>query len=136
MIPSDLYDAYRNTSYQVFNSDLSIHIGDFHNNLDQLLEDHQCETWAFITASNPRSKTLLEDENLKRHQLLLDDLTAFILFEGQGVGEDPAWKPELSVLVLGIPQELAIEIGKKYDQNAIVTGIKGGVAELTLTAQD
>ncbi len=132
MIPPELYNAYINTSYEVFNSALSIHIGDYHPDLDHLLDEHQSETWAFITAFNPRSEVLLEEENLKRHDLLLKDLNAFNLFEGQGVGEDPAWEPELSPLVLGISQEEAIKIGKKYEQNAIVTGRKGGVAELII----
>jgi hypothetical protein len=132
MILSDLYKAYLNTSYNVIDPPLSIHINEFHPKLDELLEQHQCETWAFITAFNPYSKILLEEENLRRHQMLVSDLSNFKLFEGVGAGKESSWNPERSVLVLNISLEEAIRMGKKYEQNAIVTGKKNSVAELTI----
>ncbi len=56
----------------------------------------------------------------------------FLVYEGEGVGEDPEWKPERSVLILGIGRSKAEELGKLFDQNAIVVGMNGKNAELVL----
>ena len=45
-----------------------------------------------------------------------------ITYEGYGVGEDPTWEPELSMLTIGISMEDASVLGKKFEQNAIVYG--------------
>jgi hypothetical protein len=61
----------------------------------------------------------------------LEDLKQFVVFNGEGVGDDPSWPPEKSYLVAGIHREVAIYLGKKYEQNAIVVG-QGAKAELVI----
>lgn len=65
-----------------------------------------------------------DEENHKRNKLLCEELSGkYMSFQGQGIGQDPKWKPEESFLVMGIDQGTAIEVGEKYEQNAIVFGM-------------
>lgn len=48
------------------------------------------------------------------------------------MGGNPAWKPELSLLAIGIARDKAIEIGNSFEQNAIVVGRIYLPAELLL----
>jgi len=134
MIPSDLLHAYLTTEYHVTNPTLIIRINQLHPDLDKFLERHACIAWTFITAYNPASHILPEEQNIARHQMLVEDLTGYNCFEGFGQGTDPQWKPERSLLVLGMDQDAAKAIGKKYGQNAIVVGNAGGAATLVLLA--
>ena len=130
MTSSDLFRDYLNTKYCVTDPPLIIRIRHLHQDLDKLLDLHKCTDWAYITASNPSSIVLPDNENMARHQSLAEDLKEYIYLEGYGVGEDPKWKPEISFLVLGINLDAAKALGNKYGQNAIVTGKIGEVAEL------
>ncbi len=64
--------------------------------------------------------------------MLKNKLTGYICFEGEGRGSDDKWKPELSLLILGISKENAIKLGKEFEQNAIVYGAKGELPELLI----
>jgi hypothetical protein len=88
--------------------------------------------WAYITAWNPYSKPTNPDRNDERHKDLLAELTDYPLFAGEGIGTDPEWEPEKSVLVLGISRQQAVSIGNKYEQNAIVFGVLNTKAELVM----
>ena len=127
-----LEQAYRQTRYVVFNSAIEIKIEQPSPELDLLLENHQCTEWAFITAENPFSKQLTSEENVKRHQQLLEKVKDYIHFEGEGIGEDPSWKPEKSLLILGISAADAVSLGKHFEQNAIVLGKKNEPAKLEM----
>jgi hypothetical protein len=119
----DLYNAYSSTLYQVAEPRVDIRIGVKSKELDALLLLHNRTTYAFITAWNPFSKILSEDENNRRNKLLFEELfKKYVLFQGHGIGQDPKWKPEESFLVLGIDERTAAELGRKYEQNAIVFG--------------
>jgi len=87
-------------------------------------------TWAYITAYNPYSKSLSKDESFKRHEQLKQKVNGYTFFEGAGVGEDTNWEPETSLLVIGILKKESIEIGKYFEQNAILVGEIYGLPEL------
>ena len=133
MIPEELMQAYLNTTYRVDSLNVKIRIGQIDEHLERILEVYGCSEWAFITACNPFSVLLKEDMNALRHLQLLRDVSPYTNFEGKGVGEDPAWKPEKSLLIIGIGRESAMELGMKYGQNAIVIGEKGMPSELMVT---
>lgn len=57
-------------------------------------------------------------------------------FEGNGVGEDPTWKPELSLFIIGISKDEASKIGTKFKQNAIVYGKINFAPELLILNND
>ena len=54
------------------------------------------------------------------------------MLPGEGIGEDGAWLPERSILVPGMECDAAVQLGRRFDQRAIVCGEVGGVAALVL----
>ncbi len=132
MISTELLKAYQQTRYVVHMPNIVIRIGQLSFELDRLLEKTCSSSWAFITAHNPFSKELSDDENNKRHIELRNAVSTFTCYEGEGIGEDKIWKSEKSLLVLGISKESAFKIGNQFDQNAIVFGTIGTPPELIL----
>jgi hypothetical protein len=126
----NLKEAFLGTQFRVFDLPIVIKIDKKSPALDELLRKHQVNEWAYITAWNPFAKVLSDEENDRRQLELKELLKDFICFEGEGVGTDPAWKPERSLLVLGIPKNEAMQIGKKFEQYAIVYGRIDEAAEL------
>ena len=136
MIDPSLLQSYNEAKYHVFDPDMVLKIGERNESLDKLLFEYGNEDWAFITASNPRSNLLSDGVNGARFALLKEAVKFWLYFEGEGVGSDPAWKPEQSLLILGIKELDAIEIGKSFDQNAIVTGRIYSPAELIIIPEE
>lgn len=127
-----LLEAYKNTKYKIFEPDIIIEIGKSNQDLDSLLLKHNSTQWAFITAYNPYSRVLANDENKMRHDELKELTKSYITFEGYGVGEDPTWEPELSLFIIGISKDDASLIGKEFEQNAIVYGKTNSEPELII----
>lgn len=128
----ELINAYNNTSYNVFDPPMSIKIGQQIPELDALLKRYDQTNWAYVTAFNPFSELLTAEENEERHKQLNKRLKEYLSFEGEGVGTDPAWKPERSFLILGIFEIDAGKFGEDFQQNAIVVGQLNKVAKLML----
>jgi len=126
-----LQKAYLNTTYRVYEPAIAIRIDKENHGLAATLSQIGHTNWAYLTAWNPFSKQLTPEENETRNQQLLDDLKPFRVFNGEGIGDDSSWPPERSFLVAGIHREVAIYLGKKYKQNAIVVG-QGAKAELVM----
>jgi hypothetical protein len=118
----DLIEAYKETDFNVYEPRITINVGKVNQELDQLLKIHNCIDWAYITAWNPYSELTDAKLNEQNNNQLRNDLTGYPVYDGEGVGSDPSWEPEKSFLILGIPLDDAILIGKKYRQNAIVAG--------------
>jgi hypothetical protein len=104
--------------------------------LDALLARHNATRWAFITAWNPGSRRLSKTENARRHA----DLRAAVreagleALDGEGVGEDPSWAPEQSLMILNISRGKAISLGRRFGQLAIVVGRRGQASGLVSTS--
>lgn len=137
-MPRELLDAYRRT---IFCADtprgrLALRIGQCNADLDLLLAEHECETWAYITAYNPGSVLLAPEENRQRQARLERDLSlgGWVCFSGEGIGANGDWPPEASTLVLGIDADSAQRLGRAFGQNAIVMGCLGKPAELSILA--
>ena len=120
---SDLIKAYKGTDFRVFEPTCTIRIDEENVILNELLLKHNCKEWAFITAWNPFSELETNEINEAKNIALKEDLKKYIIFEGEGLGQDPTWKPEHSFLALGIEKEMAIELGRKYRQKGIVYGV-------------
>jgi hypothetical protein len=129
-------NAYKRTSYKVFEPSLCIKIGEQNEALRDLLEQYKATEYAYITAYNPFSKKLDEAENHNRHLRLTEDIKQYTFFEGEGCGEDSSWPCERSYLVLGISREQAIDLGFQYKQNAIVYGQIDGLPELLVLEKE
>jgi hypothetical protein len=100
--------------------------------LDALLRRHNAVTWAFLTAWNPASVELSRAENDARQDDLLRRLESAGCkwLPGEGIGNNPAWKPEASLLVLGISRGKAVALGRDCGQLAVVVGRRGEPARL------
>lgn len=131
-----LIEAYKNTKYKIFEPALTIEIGKLNQEIDNLLNEHKSHEWAFITAYNPFSKVVSEEENKMRHNELKDLTRSYKTFEGYGVGENPSWEPELSLFVIGITEDDASKIGIKFEQNAIVYGQINDAPRLLILNQE
>ena len=131
---SELFEAYKNTTYLVYSpiGEIDIRIGVINPLLQQLLLNNSSESWVFITAYNPYSVMQNEDVNTLLNTQLERYLLEkqYLFFKGMGVGDDNSWEPEASFMVLNIRKEDAIKLGKHFKQNAIVVGVIGTSAEL------
>jgi len=134
-IDQHLLEAYLATTYEVKHLGLQIKIGEPNQYLEEFLVDNNIFSWAFISAWNPHSKTVSEEENENRHAKLVKAVAArkFSSSEGYGVPASEKWMAEKSLLILGMSRREAIFFGKMMEQNAVVWGRLGGVAELVVT---
>jgi hypothetical protein len=131
----ELKEAYRKTSYVAEGPEgerIVLRIGRGSDALDAVLAARNLDKWAFVTACNPRSALLPDDENERRCAELRRELEAAgrEVWPGEGVGDSGDWKPEPSFLILGIERIRAVELGRRWEQNAIVLGRHGEPAEL------
>jgi hypothetical protein len=129
----DLIEAYKETDFNIYEPRITINVGKLNQELDQLLKTHNCIDWAYITAWNPYSEITDVKLNEQNNNQLRNDLIGYTVFDGEGIGSDPSWKPEKSFLILGIALDDAILIGKKYRQNAIIAGKVNEVPQLIWT---
>ncbi len=124
VLDAPLIEAYKQTHYKV-NSDhgaFTLKIGIFSAELDALQRSHSVSGSAFITAWNPYGEPLNAADNQTAHARLVAELTEAGFYFMPGIGEDPsgAWTGEESVLIVGIDESKAIDLGARYRQNAIV----------------
>jgi hypothetical protein len=121
-----LWAAFEATAYEVATPEgpFVLRVGQRHPEFDAWLRTLRATTWAFITAWNPGSRLPAEKENAARQSDLEAQLTAlgYRFFPGRGVGNDQAWPPETSVLVVDIPFAMARRLGRDHGQLAIVVG--------------
>lgn len=131
---SELFEAYKNTTYLVYSpiGEIDIRIGVMNPLLQQLLLNNSSESWVFITAYNPYSVMQDAGVNTILNTQLEDYLSGkrYLFFKGIGVGDDDSWEPEASFMVLNIRKEDAVKLGRHFKQNAIVVGVIGTSAEL------
>ena len=129
-----LEPAYRRTLYRVFvpGGAIDLQIGHRCPALDRLLAASGYDRWAFLTAWNPRSTPLPVWRNAMRSRHLARTLRAlgWRFLPGLGVSQEPGWRPEVSMLVLGMPAARALRIARGFGQYAIVAGRRGGRGHL------
>jgi hypothetical protein len=102
-----LSDAYQSTDFWVEDAPagrFSFRCGERSERLDRLLVGHGLRDWAFITACNPGSQRLPDEENARRTRTLEVQLRGLpcVIYHGRGVGTVGDWPPEPSFLMLGI----------------------------------
>lgn len=135
LIPSELVAAYEDSVFSVEASPtFALYIGKNSEAADALLKSHKVQTAAIITACNPYSQLLSDDENLKRNNELERELRKLSSLIIHAKGQDKAgeWPSEPSYFVLGVDQVDIAAIAIKYQQNAIVWYEQGQAARLIL----
>jgi hypothetical protein len=128
--PKELIEAYNATEYKVYSPAITITVGQLNKELDKLLLENNETDWTYITSCNPYSRDCSDEENGNYYESLLQHVSGYKYFEGEGQGIDTTWPAEKSILIIGISESQAIQIGNKYNQNAIVFGKYEQVAEL------
>ncbi|MEP6753858.1 MAG: DUF3293 domain-containing protein [Chthonomonadales bacterium] len=130
----ELDESYRGANYVVDSPSgrLTLKIGAFNDDLEVLLRLQNVNVWSIITAHNPASRLLTPEENAVRHTELTLTINQFGFQHYEGYGACPAgdWPHEMSLFILGIEREQAMELGQHFGQNAIVCGDAGGVPQL------
>ena len=122
-VNEELREAYRATNYNVLGlTSFTLRIGVVSGEIANLYRDFDVSTAAFLTACNPFSAPIPEQENELKQQQLEERLHELSVSFLQGMGEDPLgeWAGEPSFLALGISREAATRLGNDFRQNAIV----------------
>jgi hypothetical protein len=130
-----LRTAYESTEFWVDDApsgQFYLRCGERSPTLDRLLTDAGLNDWIYITACNPGSRRLSDDENASRMQQLEAQLQALpcVIYHGRGVGTVGDWPPEPSLLVLRLGEREGLEIARTFGQNAIVAGTRDEPARL------
>ncbi len=124
MIDPDLLRAYQTSQFVVWTpeGEIVLRVGERNPRLDELMMEFGALSSAFTTAWNPGSVKLSIEENQTRQTALKEEVrkAGYLSFCGEGVGQDEAWPPEASVLILGISREDAQQLGAEFGQLAIV----------------
>jgi hypothetical protein len=125
-IDPELQTAYLRTAYWVEArpQPIALRVGERSLALDRVLARQRARQWAFITAWNPHSQLLAPWRNAARQNQLLQVLrrAGYRWLPALGEGDDPAWPPEPSVLVLGMSARDAVRLARRFGQNAVVVG--------------
>lgn len=149
-VSDKLVENYKNTDYFILrDQNILIELDKLNPKLDKLLSIHGKESWAFLTAWNPRSKPGSPNENLFRNQELLKYIKEEKnwkyypavgrerILEGKKIGDRTAmngktWEEE-SFFILGMGREEAIQLAAFFEQNGFLYGEKNTFAKLYLT---
>jgi hypothetical protein len=130
----ELFAAYEATDYVAFVSgqEITVRLGYRSRDLDRVMIRFGVGVAALITAFNPYSINVGRWRNLRANQMLRAALRqcGYKHFEGEGRGASADWPPEPSYLVLGIERAKAIQLGRRFRQNALVYFRMGRRAEL------
>lgn len=122
--------AYRRAHYRV--NDFSLRIGRPHPEFDTWLTRAAATHYLILTAHNPYSTPLPSPVNAARHATLLALLDARGYRYVAASGHDPAgsWPAEHGVCLLDAPEWEGPEIGRLFEQHALVEGRRGGSPKL------
>lgn len=131
----DLISAYEVTNFHVKTEPaFTLNVGKASEELKTLFKQNNVSNAAFITAWNPYSKSLSDEENKARNNELKNELIIRSLKFIDGFGQDQLgqWSGEDSFLVLGIELEASKKLGSQFEQNAIVWSDKDAIPQLIL----
>lgn len=98
--------------------------------LDALLARQAATTWAFLSAVNPGSTRLDEEENRRRTRRLAAAVArrGWTRYRGAGIDPSGRWPDEPSFLMLDAPLDEVVALAARFGQAAIVHGTTGGRA--------
>ena len=127
--------AYQQTEYRVLGDVPAVlQVGVRCAQLALLQRLHQTDCSAFVTACNPRGELLEQPINARRQAALALEISRLGRLAIDGIGQHPAggWPPEPSFLVPGLTREAAQQLGRQFEQNAILWSDADAVPELIL----
>ena len=125
-----LLSAYLETDYIVSDDPpMLLRIGEQSDDARILLASFGTDQAAFITAWNPGSSRLSDDDNDDRQAGLLSEIELRRLNYLVGYGERSDWR-EYSYFILGISKDDASALAGQFEQNAYVWVGPSGTPEL------
>ena len=127
--------AYQQTEYRVLGSiPTTLHVGVRNAQLAMLHQLHQTDCSAFVTACNPLGKRVDAATNAQRQEALAAEISRQGRVAIAGIGQHPTgdWPPEPSYLVLRLTLTAAQQLGRQFEQNAILWASADAVPELIL----
>jgi hypothetical protein len=130
----ELLKAYRQALYFVETpkGQILLKVGERSPELIELVHQQNCDNWAYITAANPKSEILSEEENGSRNteleNLLSKDSYAF--FKGIAKSPEDSFPAEISFLVFGISEKEAVKLAERFNQAALLLGTLTGIPVL------
>ena len=116
-LPPGLVQAYRETHYRVLGDDgFTLTIDVPSPELARAHRRHGVDSSAFLTACNPFSRSLSDDENIALQAALAAALWSLGLPFFDGLGQHPSngWHGEASFLTLGVTQDQACDLGTRF----------------------
>ena len=121
---AELFRAYQSTEYRVLADEpFSMYVGKRCLEIKRLFEKRLVKSAVFITAFNPRSEKLSDEENVALLFQMEQEIKAmgYQVIDGIGIGQDSvtAWT-EQSLLALGMTESEADSLSSRYEQNAYV----------------
>jgi hypothetical protein len=119
-------------SVQLEQRTVKFRIGSMNSRLDALVTSRQAKSWALVSAWNPGLTKPSDEENESRQATLVAEaqVRGYEVFPGDGHDPDGRWKAEPSAWIVGIGQDEAKELGRKYGQWAVVVGTVGARSQL------
>jgi hypothetical protein len=135
LISPQIIQAYRETEYRVLaDPAFVLRIAEASAELVDLYSRFGVSFGAFVTACNPCSAALSDDDNRERQVKLERELRARSLRFLPGIGQHPSneWPGEPSFLILALSLASGRALGDRLEQNAIVWAGEDGVPQLVL----
>ena len=111
-----------NAEYRVEGFSKPIYIGQNTTDADNILSKNNLTEWAYITAYNPMSCSLEEEENIRRNSELRKLVNDYIVIEGEGQDKQKEWPAEKSFFIARISLNNAKSLAVTFGQRAIVYG--------------
>jgi len=131
-----LDEAYRTAEYYIEDDPpIRFEIDQPHQGLALLLMSFDVEQAVWITAYNPGSQLQSGDDNLTNQMQLLERIEAMRLnyFVGHSCDKAGEWF-EPGYLVLGMDEEIGVDLGRDFGQYAVVAIGLSGEPRLRLVA--
>jgi hypothetical protein len=135
LISPQIIQAYRETEYRVLGDQgFVLRIAEASAELLDLSSRFGVSCAAFVTACNPYSAALSDDDNRERQAKLERELRARSLRFLPGIGQHPSneWPGEPSFMILALSLASARALGERLEQNAIVWAGEDAVPQLVL----
>jgi len=124
MLDPNLLDAYHHTDYfiNLGSQWLCLRINEYYPALDPLLREYRCNAAALLSADNPRSLLLNDEQNRQRRQQLDAELQQRQLtwFDGFNRAQRGDWPDEDSRLVLGVCRADAEALARQFEQHGFL----------------
>jgi hypothetical protein len=127
--------AYQQTEYRVLGSVPAVlQVGVRCAPLALLHQMHHTDCSAFVTACNPLGQLLEPAANAQRQAALAQELSRQGRVALAGIGQHPqgGWPPEASFLVPGLSRAAAQQLGRMFEQNAVLWADADAIPQLIL----